>query len=91
MVPSIPAFVREWFGPVIKHVQKTEATYSEKEKEKTEDLMSKIYTMNLNLCTAGINVECLGPKREPRSLLQLHMNAQNRSCIAHWPAHTSVL
>lgn len=73
MVLSIPAFVHEWFGPVVKHVQKTEATYSEKEEGETEGLMFKIYTMSLNLCTAGINVGCLGPKRESRSLLQLHI------------------
>lgn len=69
----IPAFVHECFGPVIKHVQKTEAAHSEKEEKGTEGSISTIYTMTSNLCTAGINVGCLGPKKESRSVLQLNI------------------
>lgn len=63
VLSAIPAFAHEWCGSVIKHVQKTEAAYSEKEEE-TEGLMSTIYAMSLS--TAGIYVGCLSSKvQEP--------------------------
>lgn len=75
------------------------ATYSEKEEEETEGLMSKIYTMSWNSCTARINVGCLGPKRESRSLLQLLIECPEQvmyhmlacSHISFIPLHSDII